>query len=144
MLKLCYPVWRKRVSKLCPNAAYDALLDYIANSDLITVCQDTPVSYADATGLNDAGGDRVAGVAVTPGDGGGDFTIADAVGGGRKLTIALHNAVPVVKDGTVTHVCLTLLADTTLRYITTCDSRAVLNGDTLDLPAWTITIGAAT
>ena len=144
MLKLCYPVWRKRVSKLCPNAAYDALLDYIANSDLITVCQDTPTSYADATGLNDAGGDRVAGAALVPGNGNGDFVIASVVGGGRKLTIALHNAVPVVKGGTVTHVCLTLLADTTLRYITTCDSRAVLTGDTLDLPAWTITIGAAT
>jgi len=144
MLKLCCLVWRKRVGKLCPNAAYDALLDYIANSDLITICQDTPASYDDATDLNDVGGDRVAGTALVPGDGNGDFVIAPVVGGGRKLTVGLHNAVPVVKDGTVTHVCLTLLADTTLRYITTCDSRAVLNGDTLDLPVWTITIGAAT
>ena len=132
------------MSKLCPDAAYDALLNYIANSDLITVCQDTPESYADATELNDVGGDRISGVALTPGDGNGDFTIASVVGGGRELTVALHNAVPVVKGGTTTHICLTLLADTTLHYITTCDSRAVLNGDTLDLPAWTITIGAAT
>jgi len=132
------------MTKLCPDAAIDAMLDYIANSDLITVCQDTPTTYADATDLNDAGGDRVAGIALTPGDGNGDFTIGDAPGGGRVLTVALQNAVPVVKDGNVTHVCLTLAAGTTLRYVTTCNLRAVLSGDTVDLPAWTITVEDAT
>jgi hypothetical protein len=134
------------MGKLAPDAMIDAALAYVAACDLLTVCQDTPASYADATGHADAGGDVLAEIAVTPGDGNGDFVIADDATGalGRKLTIGAQLAVSILHSGTATHIALTLAAGTTLRYMTTCTSQALTAGGTVDIPAWKIQIGDPT
>ena len=130
------------MGKIAPNAMIDAALAYVAACDLMTVCQDTPASYADATGHNDAGGDVLASIDMTPGDGNGDFAIADDATGnfGRKLTMTEQLAVAILHSGTATHIALTLAAGTTLRYMTTCTSQALTAGGTVDIPSWKIQI----
>jgi len=131
------------MGKLAPDAMIDAALDYVAASDLITVCQDTPITYADATDHNDAGGDVLASHAMTPGAGNGDYTKADDTSG-RKLTMTAQSAISILHSGTATHVALTLAAGTTLRYVTTCTSQALTAGGTVDIPAWKINIADPT
>jgi hypothetical protein len=134
------------MGKLAPDAMIDAALAYVAASDKVTVCQDTPASYADATGHADAGGDVLAEHAMVVGDGNGDYTIADDATGvlGRKLTMTAQSGVSILHSGTATHIALTLAAGTTLRYMTTCTSQALTAGGTVDIPAWKIQIGDPT
>lgn len=130
------------MGKIAPDAMIDAALDYVAACDKMTVCQDTPVNYTDATSHNDAGGDVLAEVAMTPGAGNGDFTKADDATGnlGRKLTMTAKSAVPILHSGTATHIALTLASGTTLRYVTTCTSQALTAAGTVDIPTWKIQI----
>lgn len=131
------------MAKLAPDAMIDSALAYVAACDKMTVCKDTPTTYALATDHADAGGTSGVDIAMTPGDGNGDFTIADdAVSPyGRKLTMTAKNAQSILHDITATHIALTLAAGTTLRYVTTCTSQALTAGGTVDVPAWKIQIG---
>lgn len=131
------------MGKIAPDAMIDAALDYVAACDKMTVCDDTPTTYALATDHDDAGGCVGVEVAMTPGAGNGDFTKADdAVSPyGRKLTITAKNAQSILHTITATHIALTLAAGTTLRYVTTCGSQVLTAGGTVDLPTWKIQIG---
>jgi hypothetical protein len=115
------------MAKQVPDATMDALLDYIAQCDLMVVCSAEPTSYADATG-----GVDLADVAMTPVT---DFTKAND-GSGRKVTMAAKSTVPIDHTGTATHIALCKVGDTTLRLITTCTSQLLTSGGTVDFPAW--------
>ena len=131
------------MGKLAPDAMIDASLDYVAASNYMSVCQDTPITYSDAHTHNDAGGDGLAETTLTPGAGNGDFTKADDTSG-RKLTMTAKSAISILHSGTATHVALCLASDTTLRYVTTCTSQALTQGGTVDVPAWKINIADPT
>jgi hypothetical protein len=131
------------MGKLAPDAMIDAALAYVAASDFLSVCQDTPVTYADGHSHADAGGDVLAEHTMTVGAGNGDYTIADDTSG-RKLTMTAQSAISILHAGTATHIALCLVSDTTLRYVTTCTSQALTAGGTVDVPAWKINIADPT
>lgn len=119
------------MAKWVNDAEMDAALDYIAACDTLVVCSAQPTTYAEAVTTY-----ALADVAVTPGDGNGDFTIGNGDVSGRKLTIAAQNGVTIDNSGTATHVALVLSGDTTLRAVTTCTSQALTAAGTVDVPAW--------
>lgn len=122
------------MGKVAPNAMIDASLNYVAACDLLVVCSAEPSSYADATASVD-----LADQALTSGDGGGDFTIADDTSG-RKLTMTAKSAIPIDHSGSATHIALCKTTDTSLRYVTTCTSQSLTSGGTVDVPLWKINI----
>ena len=131
------------MGKLAPDAMIDAALAYVAASDFMSVCQDTPVTYTDAHDHNDVGGDVLAEHTMTPGSGNGDYLIGNDSGSpyGRKLEMTAQSAISILHSGTATHVALCLISGTTLRYVTTCTSQALTAGGTVDVPLWKIQIG---
>lgn len=134
------------MAKSLPNAEMDAALAYVAGSDLLTICTSEPTTYAEATSHIDAGGFCLASHALIPGDGNGDFAIADDIvtPNGRKLTITAQPAIPILHSGTALHIALTLASSTTLRAVTTCTSQALVAAGTVDVPAFKIQIGDPT
>jgi len=109
------------------------MLDWLADSDQINVCSAEPTTYTEATSTY-----KLAAVAVTPGDGNGDFTIANGDVSGRKLTTEAQSGVLIDTSGTATHIARTKSGDTTLRGVTTCTSQALTaNGsNTVNIPAF--------
>jgi hypothetical protein len=134
------------MAKTLPNAEFDAALAYVAACDKLTICSAEPTTYALATDHNDAGGYVLAEHTLTPGDGNGDFTIADDATGilGRKLTLAAQSGISILHSGTATHWALTLASGTTLRLVSSCTSQALVAGGTVDFPAAKLQIGDPT
>lgn len=122
------------MAKAAPNNTIDAELDYIALSDTLYVCSGEPANYAGIAAVT------LASVAID----GADFTKADAAGGGRQVTVGAQTGVSVSTSGTATHIVLGRVADTTYRYATTCTSQALVSGNTVNVPAWVITVGDPT
>lgn len=119
------------MAKFAADAGLDAALAWYADCDELNVCSAQPTTYTEAVTTF-----SLADVAVTPGAGLGDFTIADGDTSGRKLTLAAQSAIPVDTTGTATHVALTKAGDTTLRYVTTVTSQALTAGNTVNVPAF--------
>ena len=123
------------MAKLIANEVLDAALDEIALADTLTCCDTQPANYAGiaATALCE--------VALTPGDGNGDYVIADDTSG-RKLTIGAQLAIDVDTSGDIDHIALD---DGTVLYaVTTCSSQAVLDTEQVNVPAWTAAIADPT
>lgn len=117
------------MSKSAPDASLDPNLDEIATCTQMDLVSDssTPTNLTNS----------LASVSLTPGDGNGDFTIADGDSGGRKLTITAKPGTTVTTPGTARHVVLSLSG--TIKYVTTCVETAIAG--TVDIPAWKITFG---
>lgn len=122
------------MAKFAPDAVMDAALAVIALADEMYVCSAQPSNYADI-----ANSDLVGPIAMTPGDGNGDFVIANGDTSGRKVTVGAQNGASVIASGTATHVVLATGGATDLiRYITTCTSQAVTSGNTANIGAWDV------
>ena len=113
----------------------DAALDYIATSTIMVVISDASASYADATATYDLATHVVAGA---------DFAKADGASNGRKVTIAEQAAITVDHSGTATGVFLGISASSTMVFVTTCTSQALVAANTVTVPAWTITFADVT
>ena len=122
------------MAKAAPDAMIDASLDYAAGSTKLVVCSAQPTTYAEANATY-----ALADVVIDS----GDFTKADDTSG-RKVTIGAQSAVPIDTTGTATHVALIETSGSTLRYVTTCTSQALVSGGTVDVPAWKINIADPT
>lgn len=124
------------MAKFAPDATIDGMHDVVALADEMYVCSAQPTDYLDISNV-----DLVGPVALTPGDGNGDFAIADGDTSGRKITVAAQNGASVTASGTATHIVLaTGGATDLLRYITTCTSQALTSGNTASTSAWAVTI----
>lgn len=123
------------MAKFVKDSSIDALLDDIADTcDLISIISDAslPANHGAATVLAE--------VAVTPGDGNGDFTIADGAVDGRKMTITEQADIVITATGTALHV---ILSDgTDIYHMTSCTSQALVDNDsnTVTIPAYTHTV----
>lgn len=106
------------------DSGLDAALAWYADCDLVVVCSAQPTTYTEATSTY-----ALADVSVTPGDGNGDFTIANGDTSGRKLTTAAQSNVLIDTSGTGTHVAHCKSGDSTLRYVTVCTSSVVLTAN---------------
>jgi len=124
------------MAKWANDSVMDAAFDYIDQCDRMFVCSAQPATYAEASATYD-----LATATMTPDT---DFTKADAAGGGRQVTVAAKSAVTIDHSGTAIHVALGKSGDTSLRYVTTCTSQALVAAGTVDIPAWIITIGDPT
>lgn len=122
------------MGKAAPNNTIDTELSYIAGSDTLYVCSAEPANFAGIAAV------ALADVAVDS----GDFAIADHAGGGRQVTVAAQSGVPVDASGNATHVVLANAAGSTLRYVTTCTSQALVAGNTVNVPSWVISVGDPT
>lgn len=120
-----------------PDAVLDAGLDVIALADEMYVTDTEPAAYADiGTTVNILIGP----ITLTPGDGNGDFTIADGSPNGRTLTVAAQNGASVVASGTPGFVVLATGGGTDLiRYVTEeSTGQALTSGNTANVGSWTV------
>ena len=120
------------MAKWANDQVMDAALAEVAEATTLLVTSSQPADRAAALAA------ALADIAVTPGDGNGDFTIGDGDTSGRKLTVAQQTDFPVDTTGTATHVCL--IDGTRLLYVTTCTSQGLTAGNTVTVPAWDIEI----
>lgn len=122
------------MAKWCLDANLDAALANIAdNADVLHVCSGQPANYAGIAAV------ELASIALTVGDGNGDYAIADGDTSGRKLTVGAQNIGSASGSGTATHLALSNGADT-LYYVTTCTSQVITAGNPVNVPAWDIEI----
>ena len=125
------------MAKATPDAVLDVMLTDIALSSILHVCSAQPANYAGIAAVS------LADVVLTPGDGNGDFAIADHTSG-RKLTVAVQTAVDIDVSGTATHVVLAVTASSTLKQVTTCTSQALVDTGTVTVPAYIISVADPT
>jgi len=122
------------MGKLVHNDVLDAALNvFETEATVITVCKDTPTNYSEAI----TQGTHM--LAIKTGLTGADFLISDGASG-RKTTISAQSTITVLETGTATHICLTDGASKLL-FVTTCTGQVLTAGNTVTVPAWTITIG---
>lgn len=122
------------MGKAVPDDTMDVYLDYIATADRMVACSAEPTDGNDALNVVD-----LATQTMTPGDGNGDFTIANDTSG-RKLTMTAKNACTINHNGTATHVALVLSTGSKLIAVTTCNSQVLTAGGTVDFPTWKINL----
>ena len=120
------------MAKSATDATLDALLDYVATATSLSVCATAPTNRTEAVTTN-----MLATVAVTPGDGNGDFVVADDTSG-RKLTIGEQATIEVINTGDADHIALT--DATNLLIVTTCTTQTLTDGNTVTVPAWKINV----
>lgn len=120
------------MAKAVPDVVLDAALDEIATATRLVVCSAEPANYAGIAAV------LLASVALTAGDGNGDYVVANGDASGRKLTVAQQADIAITASGTATHVALDDGAS--LQYVTTCTSQALTSGGTVTVPAWDIEI----
>lgn len=120
------------MAKAVPDVVLDAALDEIATATRLVVCSAEPANYAGIAAV------LLASVALTAGDGNGDYVVANGDTSGRKLTVAQQADIAITASGTATHVALD--DGVSLQYVTTCTSQALTSGGTVTVPAWDIEI----
>lgn len=113
----------------------DIYLGGLDNGTNLHVTSAEPANHAGIASVS------LATVALTPGAGNGDFTIANGDTNGRKLTVAQQASMSITSSGTATHVVIT---DGTNIYCTTCTSQALTSGGTVTVNAWDIEIADPT
>jgi hypothetical protein len=116
------------MAKWANDSVLDALLDKVATSTQLLVTTSQPADRAAALAAS------LASVTVDS----GDFAKADGSTNGRKLTIAQQSNVAVTATGSATHV--SLVDGTNLLYVTTVTTQTLTSGNTVTVPAWTITV----
>lgn len=119
------------MAKACSDNYMDAMLALIDDADTLTVCSAQPANVAGIAAVT------LAAVALTPGAGNGDFTLANGDTNGRKLTIAQQASISITASGDATHV---VLDDGTNLYVTTCTTQTLTSGGTVTVPAWDIEV----
>lgn len=117
------------MAKWLNDTALDALLDVIDNGTIMTVCSAQPTNRTEAVTTY-----ALADVSLS----GGDFSIGNGSPNGRTLTIASKSSVTVDATGTATHVAI--CDGSSLLAVTTCTSKSIDNGDTVNIPSWTINV----
>jgi hypothetical protein len=118
----------------------DAALDYLKqNCDLMIACAGAPASYAEAT-TAPAGGKALADTAMAA----GDFTIADAAGGGRQVSWPSKTAVPIDDAGDCDHIAFVDTGTTKLLLVAPGTATVELTsggGETVTINGGVVKIG---
>ena len=117
------------MAKGVDDSVFDAALDLIATSTIMTLCSQQPATRTEAITTY-----MLADVTMTPGDGNGDFTISNGDASGRKLRVTAQAGEAVTNSGAGTYIAL--CDGSTLLCWTSCTSIDVLDSGTVDFPAW--------
>jgi dipeptidyl aminopeptidase/acylaminoacyl peptidase len=102
------------------------------NCNKITVCEGEPASFAEANTAKGSGGKALADTTAT----GTDFTLANGDASGRKVTVAAKDGVAVDDTGNADHIALLDTSNSRLLYVTTCTTKGLTSGDSVNIPAW--------
>lgn len=131
----------KRVNPSVLDGALDRIktgAGAVGPCNRMVVCSAEPTTFTEANTTF-----MLALVAMT----GTDFTIANGDGAGntpRKVTSGAKNGVSVTNSGTASHVAWIDTTNSILLEVTTCTSQALTAGNTVNIPAWKMEIGAPT
>lgn len=117
------------MAKYANDDVMDAALHEIAEGNILTVCSAQPTNRTEAITTY-----KLADVALTPGDGNGDFTIGNGDTNGRKVTISQQDDIPVDSDGSATHIAI--CDGSRLLLVTTCTTQGLTGGNTVTVPAF--------
>jgi hypothetical protein len=110
----------------------DAALSYIRTSATrMVACSNQPLTFADANTTM-----KLAEVVMAP----ADFTLANGVTSGRRVTVAAKANVAVTVAGTANHVALLDVAGSKLLYVTTSPAQALAAASTVSFGGWDIEI----
>lgn len=120
------------MAKFAPDATIDAMLAKIATGTRMTVLTDQPTVFGDISSL------LLADVALTPGDGNGDFTIGNGAVSGRRVTMSQQADVPIDATGDADHIAID--DGSALLYVTTCTQQALTQGGTVTIPSWSVEV----
>lgn len=120
------------MAKAIPDAVLDLLLAGIAAGTRLVVCSGQPANFAGIAAV------ALADVALTAGNGNGDFTIANGDTSGRKLTVAQQANIAIDSSGDATHVSID--DGTNLLAVTTCSTQTLTSGGTVTVPAFDIEV----
>ena len=114
------------MGKSIHNDVLDAAHDHTATATLLSVTSDvgTPTDLTNT----------LASVALTAGDGNGDYVIGEGDTNGRKVAVAEQAAISITATGTALHVVLSLSG--TILLTTTCTSQALTSGGTVTVPTF--------
>ena len=117
------------MTKRSEDVVLDAAMDKVATGIILRVCSSAPADRAAAIAAT------LASVALTAGDGNGDFTVANGDTSGRKVTVSAQSAVPVTVSGTANHLAID---DGASQLIVTeaASAVAVTSGGTVDVSAF--------
>ena len=115
------------MAKFASDAVLDASLAKIATATSQSVCSAQPTTRTEAVTTY-----MLATVTVTPGDGNGDFDIANDTSG-RKVTVAEQADTTITNSGDATHIAYTDGSD--VLYVTTCTLQALTAAGTVTVPA---------
>lgn len=115
-----------------PDAVKDVLLDHIADTgDILHACSGEPGNYAAIAGVT------LGNIALTEGDGNGDYTKGDGDTSGRKLTLAMQT-ITGTDDGDATHLVIADSVAEVIKAITTCNAFTISTGVDFDLAAYDV------
>jgi hypothetical protein len=110
----------------------DAALTYIrTGATKMVACSNQPLTFADANTTM-----KLAEIVMAP----ADFTLANGVTSGRRVTVAAKANVAVATAGTANHVALLDVAGSKLLYVTTSPAQTLAAGSTVSFGAWDIEI----
>ena len=124
------------MAKKVNDAGPDAALAQTALSNAMHLCVGEPADRADVLVRS------VGTIALTPGDGNGDFTIGAGTPDGRAVTVSAQSSVPITANGDIDHVAL---IDASIDWlVTTTPLRTVTDGDQADVSSFFQRIAAPT
>lgn len=118
------------MGKALAAAVLDAGLAEIATATRLVLCSGEPANFAGIAAV------ALGSIALTAGDGNGDFVIAAGDLSGRKVTVGQQTGVNITASGTLTHIAID--DGTTLLHVTTHPSEALTSGGTATVAAWDV------
>lgn len=116
------------MGKFVKDSTMDLALADIATCTLLSVC-----SGAGTPTDGTLAGVTLASVALTAGNGNGDYVIADGTSG-RKVTVAQQADLSITASGDATHIVLSLGG--VVKLVTTCTTQTLTSGGTVTVPTF--------
>jgi hypothetical protein len=108
-----------------------ALADIADHGEKLHICSQAPASYAEVATYS------LGFVALTVGDGNGDFTIQDGVTSGRRVSLD-QQTVPGTADGTGTHAVIVDDTNSKVKGCTLAPNYNMQNGVNQSVPGYDV------
>jgi hypothetical protein len=108
-----------------------ALTDIADHGNMLHICSQAPASYADVN-VSSLGM-----IALTPGNGGGAYTLRDGVVSGRRLSLS-DQTVPGTATGVGTHAVIVDTVNSKVKAVTTAPNYNMQSGVNQSVPGYDI------